>query len=96
MTPDFILGQLRLAAVAILAYCGGKGWLTPSDSTLLVALGTSLGPILVPWALSIYTNVGIVHVASSSAAAEVAQVEKTSPSAAATGAATAVATAKAQ
>ena len=91
MTPDFIYGQLRLAAVAILAYCGGKGWLTPADSTLLVALGTSLGPILLPWAWSIYTNLSVVHVASGSAAAQVATVEKTAPAAAAVGAAAAVA-----
>lgn len=89
MTPDFILSQLRLAAVAILAYAGGRGWLTPADSTLLVALGTSLGPLFIPWAMSVFANVGVVHVTSGSAAAQVAEVEKTAPAAAAVAAATA-------
>ena len=93
MTPDFILGQLRLAAVAMLAYAGGRGWLTPADAGLLTALGTSLGPLLVPWIWSIASNVGVVHVAVGSAAAQVAEVEKTAPSAAAQGAATAKAAA---
>lgn len=86
MTPDFILGQLRLAAVAFLAYAGGRGWLTPADAGLLTALGASLGPILVPWIWSIYSNLNIVHVTTSSAAAQVAAVEKTDPKAAAAGA----------
>lgn len=93
MTPDFIMGQLRLAAVAVLAYCGGKGWLTPADAGLLTALGTSLAPILVPWIWSIAVNVGVIHVASDSSAAKVAAVEKTAPAAAAAGAATAQAAA---
>lgn len=90
MTPDFIFGQLRLAAVAFLAYAGGRGWLTPADAGLLTALGTSLGPLMVPWIWSIAVNIGIVHVASGSAAAKVAEVEKTAPIAAATGAAVAI------
>ena len=93
MTPDFIMGQLRLAAVAILAYCGGKGWLTPADAGLLTALGTSLAPLVVPWAWSIVANIGVVHVAATSSAAKVAEVEKTAPAAAAAGAATAQAAA---
>ena len=89
MTPDFILGQLRLAAVALLAYAGGRGWLTPADAGLLTALGTSLGPILVPWVWSIASNINVVHVTTGSAAAQVATVEKDNPGAAATGAAVA-------
>lgn len=57
MTQDFVMGQLRLALVAILAYAGGKGWLTPQDATLITALATSMGPVLVPWAWSIMRNV---------------------------------------
>lgn len=91
MTPDFIYGQLRLAAVAFLAYAGGRGWLTPADAGLLTALGTSLGPLLLPWIWSIAVNIGVVHVAVGSAAAKVAEVEKTAPAAAAQGAATALA-----
>lgn len=79
MTQDFLLGQLRLAAVAILAYAGGRGWLTPADAGLLTALGTSLGPLLAPWIWSIYENISVIHVAVGSAAAQVATVEKTAP-----------------
>jgi hypothetical protein len=57
MTMDFFLGQLRLALVAALAYCGGKGWLTPTDSGLAMALITSLGPIIGPWIWSVYVNI---------------------------------------
>ena len=77
MTPDFILGQLRLAAVALVAYLTGKGVFTPADATLATALGTSLGPILIPWAFSIYMNYKTVRVSANSNAAAVAAVEKT-------------------
>lgn len=89
MTSDFIIGQLRLAAVAILAYAGGRGWLTPADAGLLTALGASLGPILVPWIWSITSNINVIHVDANSAAAQVASVEKVDKNAAAIGAATA-------
>lgn len=56
MTYDFFLGQLRVAMVAILAYSGGKGWLTPADATLATALASSLGPLLLPWVWSIVRN----------------------------------------
>lgn len=56
MTQDFVLGQLRIALVGVLAYAGGRGWLTPADAGLLTVLGSSLGPIIVPWAWSIYAN----------------------------------------
>lgn len=92
ITPDFIYAQLRVAAVAVIAYAGGKGWLTPADAGLLTALGTSLAPIIIPWAFSIYSNLGVVHVASNSAAASVANVEKVNPVAAAVAAQTAQAT----
>lgn len=57
MTMDFFLGQLRLALVAALAYAGGRGWLTPTDSGFAVALITSLGPIVGPWLWSVYVNI---------------------------------------
>lgn len=90
ITPDFMLAQLRLAAVAFLAYAGGKGWLTPADAGLLTALGTSLGPIIIPWAFSIYANLGTKKINTNSAAAIVANVEKTDPVSANTGAAAAL------
>lgn len=79
ITYDFVMGQLRIAMVAVLAYGGGKGWWTPQDAGLLSALGASIGPIAVPWAWSIMTNLSTVHVASGSAAAIVARVERLNP-----------------
>jgi hypothetical protein len=78
-TYDFVMGQLRIALVAALAYSGGKGWLTPTDATLLTTVATALGPLIIPWAWSVAVNYGVVHVASGSAAAKVAAVEKTEP-----------------
>ena len=86
ITLDFLMGQLRLAAVAALAYGGGRGWFTPADASLLTALGASLGPIIVPWAWSIFSNLGTVRVNNGSAAAVVAKVEAVDQKAANTGA----------
>jgi hypothetical protein len=91
-TYDFIMGQLRIALIAGLAYAGGKGWLTPTDATLLTTMATALGPVLLPWAWSFFTNLGVVHVSSGSAAAAMAKVEAVAPITAAN--ATAAATAK--
>jgi hypothetical protein len=93
LTYDFVMSQLRTAAVAVVAYAGGRGWLTPTDAGLLTALGASLGPILLPWAWSVYANLGMIHVHSGSSAATVAKIEAVEPIAAAAGAA--LATAKA-
>lgn len=83
ITPDFMLAQLRLAAVAIIAYLSGRGIFTPADATLATALLTAIGPILAPWLLSIYSNLGTVKVSNGSKAAVVAAVEKTTDSKAA-------------
>ena len=56
MTPDFLLGQLRVALIAFLSYAAGKGWLTPADVDLIKTLAASLGPVAVIWAWSIYRN----------------------------------------
>lgn len=68
MNADFILGQLRLALTAFIAYAGGRGWFTPADSTLALAMLTSLGPIAAPWLLSLYSNYGTKHVPKDSVA----------------------------
>jgi hypothetical protein len=94
MTLDFVTGQLRLALVAVLAYGGGRGWFTPADATFITALAGALGPLLIPWAWSIYANAGQINVASGSAAAAVARVEKIDPASASTGAASAIQAAK--
>lgn len=75
ITLDFLMSQLRLALVAVLAYGGGKGWFTPADASLITALAASLGPVVVPWAWSIFSNLGTVRVNNGSAAAVVAKVE---------------------
>lgn len=90
-TYDFVIGQLRIALVAVLAYSGGKGWLTPTDATLLTTVATAIGPLVLPWVWSIVANAGVVHVPAGSAAAAVAAVEKTSPAIASAAAAVAVA-----
>ena len=75
ITLDFLMAQLRLALVAVLAYGGGKGWFTPLDATFITGLAASLGPIVIPWAWSIASNLGTVRVKTGSAAAVVAKVE---------------------
>ena len=57
MTPAFFAGQLRLAMVAFFAYAGGRGWLTPQDAGFATAMITAVGPLVLPWAWSIYTNI---------------------------------------
>lgn len=57
MTQTFFLGQVRLFLVGLIAYAGGKGWLTPTDAGLATMLMSTLGPLLAPWAWSIYANV---------------------------------------
>jgi len=76
MNPDFIFGQLRVAAVAIIAYLSGRGIFTPADATLATGLLTALGPILAPWLASIYATYGTVKVGTGSVAAQVAVTEQ--------------------
>lgn len=76
ITADFVYGQLRVAAVAFLAYAAGKGWLQPADVTFYTAMLTSFGPLIVAWGLSIYANLGKVYIPVDSTAAAVAKVEK--------------------
>lgn len=72
MTLEFFTSQLRVFAVALIAYLGGRGIFTPADSTLAIAGVTSLGPIVVPWLFSIYTNYGVKKVPVNSIAIETA------------------------
>lgn len=75
ITSDFVWSQVRVACVAAIAYLGGTGYFSPAGVTLSTALLISLGPILVPWAFSIYANIGKVSVTTDSKAAIVASVE---------------------
>ena len=86
ITLEFFMGQLRLALVAVLAYGGGKGWFTPEDASLITAIAASLGPIIIPWAWSIASNLNTVRVNTGSAAAVVAKVEAVDPNSAKAGA----------
>jgi len=70
MNADFIFSQLRVAAVAFIAYAGGKGWFTPADATLATALLSSLGPIAAPWLASLYATYGTKKVPESAVAVE--------------------------
>jgi hypothetical protein len=90
ITLDFLMSQLRLTLVAVLAYGGGKGWFTPADASLITALAASLGPIVVPWAWSIFSNLGTIRVSNGSAAAVVAKVEEVDKKSAIAGATNAI------
>ena len=57
MTQDFFLGQLRLIAVALIAFSTGKGWLSAADSSLAGAILPPIGLLLGPWLWSIYSNI---------------------------------------
>lgn len=59
MTYDFFMGQLRLIAVGIIAWCGGKGWLTTVDASAATALLVPFGLLLGPWLWSLYRNFGM-------------------------------------
>jgi hypothetical protein len=56
MTQDFFMGQLRLIAVGIIAYCAGKGYLSTADSTLAGAILPPIGLLFGPWLWSLYVN----------------------------------------
>lgn len=70
MTQDFFLGQLRLIAVAILAYVSGAGYLTPAGSGLATAILTPIGLLIGPWIWSLYVNVNKKLVPANSVAIE--------------------------
>jgi len=75
MNADFFLSQLRVFAVALIAYLSGKGYFTPADAGLATAALTAFGPILAPWLASMYATYGTVKVGAHSVAAEVAKTE---------------------
>jgi hypothetical protein len=79
ITVDFVYSQMRIALVAVIAYGGGAKWFTPEQAGLYMALFTSLGPIAIPWAWSIFANFGKVFVDRNSAAAVVSRVEVEHP-----------------
>lgn len=86
ITLDFVMSQLRLALVAVLAYGGGAHWFTPELAGLYLTLFTSLGPVVIPWIWSIASNLGTIRISNKSAAAVVAEVETVDKKSAAAGA----------
>lgn len=80
MNADFINSQLRVFAIALIAYLSGRGVFTPADAGLATATLTAFGPMLAPWFASLYVNYGMVKVSTDSKAAAVAAVEKVTDS----------------
>lgn len=68
MTQDFFLGQLRLMAIATIAYAAGRGWLTSADSGFISALMIPIGLLFGPWLWSIYRNINMKLVPKDSVA----------------------------
>jgi hypothetical protein len=51
------LANCRAVLIAIIAYCAGRGFLTPADSTALTAVLIPIGALVGPWAWVIYANI---------------------------------------
>lgn len=68
MNYDFFMGQLRIAAVALISFAGGKGWLSNADSSTVTALLPVIGALIGPWAWSIYRNINMKLVPKDSVA----------------------------
>lgn len=75
MNADFFLSQLRVFAVALIAYLSGRGLFTPADAGLATAALTAFGPILAPWLASMYATYGTVKIGTGTVAAQVAATE---------------------
>jgi hypothetical protein len=63
MSQDFLLGQLRLILVGVLAYASGRGWILADTYGVLMQISTPFGAVAGPWIWSIYCNIGkkLVH-----------------------------------
>ena len=57
MTQTMFLANCRAILVAVIAYCAGRGWLTPADSGFLTALLVPIGAMIGPFAWVIYANI---------------------------------------
>lgn len=56
MTPDFMMGQLRLILVAVISFAVGKGWVTSADASALTQIAQAATPLIVVWGWSLATN----------------------------------------
>ncbi|MEB2649692.1 hypothetical protein SOP86_29025, partial [Pseudomonas canadensis] len=68
MNYDFFMGQLRVLAIAGIAYAGGKGWLSSGDSATLTNILPVIGALAGPWLWSIYRNLNMKLVPKDSVA----------------------------
>lgn len=76
ITAEFVYTQLRIAFIAGVAYAGGAGFFSPTETTFALALITSLLPLIVPWIFSTYASWGSTKVLLGSVAAQVAVSER--------------------
>ena len=60
MNTDVALSLLRNLFTIAVAYAAGKGWLTPTDATSLTSFATTVGPVLIPAVVSLYSHWGMV------------------------------------
>jgi hypothetical protein len=68
ITYEFVIGQLKILAATGVAFCVGKGWLTPTDATMLTTVLTAGGAMVLPFLWSAYTNAGMKKVPANSVA----------------------------
>lgn len=74
MTMDLFWSQLRIALMALIAFAAGKGWFTTKDASLATELLTTLGPIAAPYLWSLYSNMNVKKVPTTSIAVDVGVV----------------------
>jgi hypothetical protein len=55
MNQTVFLSELRKICLVVIAYCAGKGWLTPADSSLIVGLLPAVGLLSGPWLWGLYS-----------------------------------------
>lgn len=77
MTQDFLMGQLRLIAIALIAFASGRGWLSASDAGTITAVLTPVGLIAAPWIWSVWRNLNGKVVPGDSVAVHASDVLKT-------------------
>lgn len=65
MNTEVLLSLLRNVFAAAVGYAVGQKWLTPADAGGLTTFATSVGPVLIPAALSLYAHWGMKKVEES-------------------------------
>lgn len=62
MNTEVILSLLRNLLAGGVGIVVGKGWLTPADAGLITSFATTVGPVLVPAVMSLYSHWGMKKV----------------------------------